>query len=101
MGWRTRAEALSLPTNSGVCEGLLLLHPRESRIFGPQSETDVIHIEALGHVVPSKRGWDIRTAKFNREIERIGAMMTMAEVLSDSELTCCYDLDLLATASVA
>ena len=98
MGWRTRAEALSLPTNSGVCEGLPPLHPRESRIFGPQSETDLNHIEALGLVVPSKREWVIRTTKFNREIQRNGAMMAMAEVLADSELTGCYDLDLLEAA---
>ena len=88
----------SLPTNSGVCEGLPPLHPRESRIFGPQSETDLNHIEALGLVVPSKREWVIRTTKFNREIQRNGAMMAMAEVLADSELTGCYDLDLLAAA---
>ena len=91
----------SLPTTSGICEGIPPLRPRESRIVGPQSETDVIYSEALGHVVPSRPGWVIRTAKFNREIQRIGAMMTMAEVLSDSELTCCYDLDLRAAASVA
>ena len=94
-------QSSALPTNTGVCEGIPPLHPRESRIFGPQSETDLIHIEALGHVVPGKREWVIRTAKFNREVQRIDAMTTMAEFFSDSELTGCYDRHLPAAASVA
>ena len=84
-----------------VCEGISPLHPRESRIFGPQSETDLIHFEALGHVVPSKREWGILTAKFNHEIHWIGVMMIMAGGFSDSELTGCYDLHLLAAVPVA
>ena len=91
----------SLPTYSGVCEGIPPLNQRESRIFGLQNVTDLIHFEALGHVVPSKREWVIRMAQCNREIQRIAAMMTMAEILSESELTGCYGLNLLATAPVA
>ena len=66
-----------------VATSFLTQHPRESRIFSPQSEADLIHFEALGHVVPRTREWGIRTAKFNREIQRIRAMMTMAEGLAD------------------
>ena len=87
--------------NSGVCEGIPSLHPRESRIFGSQSEADLNHFKALGLVVPSKREWFIRTAKLHRAIQRIVAMMTMAEVLADSELTGSADLHLLAAVPVA
>jgi hypothetical protein len=90
-----------LPTNSSIRARIPPPHQGESRIFPPTSKTDPIHIEALGHIVRSKREWVIRTAKFNREIQRIGPVMTMAEVLADSELTGCYDLDVLAAACVA
>ena len=89
------------PMNSGVCEGIPPLHAREFRIFGSQSEADLIPFEALGLVVPSKREWFIRTAKLNRAIQRIVAMMTMAEVLADYALTGSADLHLAAAVPVA
>ena len=68
-----------------VFEGIPPLHRRESRIIGAQSETYLIHMEALGHVVSNKPEWFIRAAKFNRELQRLGDKMTMVEVLFDSE----------------
>ena len=72
------------------------MHRRESRIFGLQSEIDLINIEALHQVVQSKWDWVIRGAKLNRELQRYGTMMTMKDARSDSRLTCCYDLKLRA-----
>jgi hypothetical protein len=70
------------------------VHQRKLKDFGPQSETDLINIEALYQGVQSTWDWVIQAAKFNRELRRTGTTMTIRDALADSWLTCCYDLKL-------
>ena len=81
------------PSND-VCDGFPPLHHRKLKNFGPQSETDLINIEALYQGVQSTWDWVIQAAKFSRELPRTGTTMTIRDALADSWLICCYDLKL-------
>ena len=59
------------------------------------------NFEALCHVVQSKCDWVIRASKLDCEIRRSGAILSMEDVLSDSELTGCFDHHLRVPSSGA